>query len=357
MWIRLPNQKASNSARPCLSLVKYCVHNLLALAICAFSGACLFAQIPAFQGQTSSPTLQAPRDKAQPSTTNDPAELAAAVPAINTPREFALQIIHRALLETVWGEPTVSDVRQSIQMFDKKRSSFGKYVRAGRGTGKLRMSLQVPAGDHVNSLLQISDGEMLTTFESIGTHAILTQVDLGKVRERLTITSEVLEDPVVAMYLAIGGQAELLRKLCQKYDFNKVTEGKLHEQKVWWIRGTSVEQPLQKHARASVDVRLFETNLSAVMPKNVKLAIGLNESSFPFWLYQIETWDDSDDGGRSRAYVLTEWDSPMRLTPQQHSPELFRLSTDPWMHEIRDETKLYLPPPQTNLANQHSNLK
>jgi hypothetical protein len=216
----------------------------------------------------------------------------------------------------------------------------------------MRLTLQIPAGDQMNSVLQISDGELLTTYESIGSHTMMTQVDLGKVRERIVITNDVLQDPVIAMYLAIGGQAEELRRVSQKYDWTKVTEGQLGDQKVWWIRGQSTAQPPQSHAKALVDTRLFEQPYDTAIPPNIKLAIGHTDSNFPFWLYQVEKWNDGDSLGRNKSYVLTEWDSPALLLPEQITPDLFRLRADQSLLEIREETKLYLPPPQTNVATQ-----
>ncbi len=278
------------------------------------------------------------------------------IPATPAPRDIGMRILHRTLLESVWGPPTMCDVRQSIQIVDKKRSSFGKYVRTppGQGSGRMRMTLQVPAADQMNSLLQVSDGELLTTYESIGTHSMMTQVDLGKVRERLNITNkETIQDPVIAMYLAIGGQAEVLRKICQKYDWTKVTEGQLGDQKVWWIRGISTAEPVGPVAKATVDIRLFDQTAPMVIWPNVKLAIGHVDSKAPFWLYQVETWSDGDSEGRGKTYVMTEWDAPVRLKPQQLTQDLFQLGTNHSASEVRDETKLYLPPSSSsNMATQ-----
>ena len=144
------------------------------------------------------------------------------IPATAPPQEIGVNILHQSLHEAVWGQPIACDVRQTIEVYDRKMTGFGKYVRGGRGSGKIRMSLQLPAGDQMNSLLQVSDGELLYSMETIGGISKRTRVDLAKVRERLTITTEWLNDPVTAMYLAIGGQAELLRKLCKQYHWNNV---------------------------------------------------------------------------------------------------------------------------------------
>lgn len=373
MWIRLPKQNASKSASTSRLSSWIWRLKLVVFAGCAVWGVGQFSsrslsqeartlpssstvqtQAPSFPQESIPASLQNNSIplSADPGGQSTPTGPAQPIPAIPAPRDIGMRILHRTLLESVWGPPTMCDVRQSIQIVDKKRSSFGKYVRSGKGLGRMRMTLQVPAADQMNSLLQVSDGELLTTFESIGTHAMMTQIDLGKVRERLSITNETLQDPVVAMYLAIGGQAEVLRKICQKYDWTKVTEAQLGDQKVWWIRGISTADPVGPVAKATVDIRLFDQVAPMAIWPNVKLAIGHVDSKHPFWLYQLETWSDGDADGRGKAYVMTEWDAPVQLKPQQLTQDLFQLSTDKSVSEVRDETKLYLPPTSNNVATQ-----
>lgn len=265
--------------------------------------------------------------------------------------EAAVQIVHRALMESVWGSPVLCEVRQNIRQFNKKRSSFGKYVRGGQGSGKMRLSLQVPAGDQMNSLLQVSDGELLSTLLNVGEHSTRTQVDLGKIRDRLTITTQSLQNPVVAMYLAVGGQAELLRKLCQQYQWTSVTEGRLGQSQVWWLTGTPRGDPPLTRGLAPIDVRLFESK-PGPHPHQATIAIGHLQDEAPFWLYQVEETYQDEKQPQWQLSVLTEWDSPIPLTTAQLVPDLFRLgaSDSQALYESRDETKLYLPPQQTNLA-------
>ena len=271
------------------------------------------------------------------------------IPAAPATNEIAGQILNRALLESVWGKPAYCDVRQSVRLFDKKVSSFGKYVRGGQGSGRLRMSLQLPAGDLMNSLLQVSDGELLTTVTSVGSNSTRTLVDLGKIRERLTITTQSLRDPVVAMYLAIGGQAEVLRKLTQQYEWSKVSEGLLGEERVWWLTGSVQPQPPSQHAEAEIDAKLFAESRAGFLPQNAVIAIGHTDASVPFWLYQVEQWRDLDNritnGTSSDLHITTEWASPSYLTPAQLLPDLFKAQpAESVMQETREETKLYLPP-------------
>jgi len=240
-------------------------------------------------------------------------------------------------------------------MFDKKRSSFGKYVRGGQGSGRMRLSLQVPAGDQMNSLLQVSDGELLSTLLDVGNHPTRTQVDLGKIRDRLTITVESLQDPVVAMYLAIGGQAESLRKLCQQYAWTEINMGRLGERQVWWLDGEAIQQPQSVRSLALIDVRLFDERIG-LRPQKARIAIGHSDSPAPFWLFHVdETYQNEHQQLPQRSTqlnVVTEWDSPVVLSASQLVPDLFRLGAadSQSLYESRDETRLYLPPVQNSVA-------
>ncbi len=269
----------------------------------------------------------------------------------SAPPQIAVQILHRSILEAVWGKPMLCEVRQTIVAFDKKRTSFGKYVRGGQGSGRMRLSLQAPVGSRMNSLTQISDGEVLSTLATVGDHSLRTQVDLGKIRDRLTITSQSLHDPVVAMYLAIGGQSELLRKLIQQYNWSQLTEGRWGDEHVWVLRGEAAAEPPLSRSLALIDIRLFE-NRTGLRPNRAEMIVGYLDSSVPFWLYQVkETYqDDSQDS--IKLEVTTEWDSPVVLSNEQLIPELFRLAATEGQsfHETREETKLYLPPSSASIA-------
>ncbi|MEZ6074508.1 MAG: hypothetical protein R3C56_02190 [Pirellulaceae bacterium] len=158
-------------------------------------------------------------------------------------------------------------MRQSVTLFDKQLNGVGKYVRGGQGSGKLKFDLRMPAGDQINTLLQVSDGQRLLSIEAIGDVRRRTEVDLGKVRPRLVLTNESLRDPVVAMCLAIGGQAETLRKIYQKYDWVTVREGKLGDIPVLVARRS-------RFARSQIDIRfhcrvdnlMFVENNSGLLP-------------------------------------------------------------------------------------------
>ena len=277
----------------------------------------------------------------------------AASTSVRTPQEIATQILHLALHESVWGPAAFCSVRQSIELDQQRVSGFGKFVRAGEGSGKLKLSVQMPAGDVMNTVLQVSDGQRLHTVEDIGGKRRRSIVDLDKIRRRLIINNQSLHDPRIAMYLAIGGQAESLRRLSQRYEFFHIRSGTVGETPVWILTGRLAKTPPLIRAEALSDATLFSPNQSALLPTEVQVSIGKAEEggSFPYWLYAVRQERSpeavSDSNHRSRMLLVTEWSDPKPLVEIPERDFFYLASNnDP----IEDETKAYLPP-AVNLAS------
>lgn len=262
--------------------------------------------------------------------------------------ELASQLMHRALHHAVWGPPAFCTVRQRIQVFDRQvSSSSGKFIRVGGGSGKLKLSLQFPAGDSMNTLLQISDGQRLHTIENFGDETQRSIIDLDKVRSRLVINNESVSDPTIAMYLAIGGQAESLRKLCQQYQWTSVKPGTYGEQATWVLTGILAETPPAIRAAAESDIFLQSKNVSGLLPTQVRVAIARTEADDPlqYWLYRVEQRraeaDPSSSERREKLLLVTEWADP-KLIQQSIGKEVFEAAQT--TGAIIDETRRYLPP-------------
>jgi len=264
----------------------------------------------------------------------------------HSPDEMASRIWQQAILQSVWGPPMHCVVRQSIHAFGKQLSGVGDYVRGGQGSGKLKYTLRMPAGDQLNTLLQVSDGQRMLTIEAIGPVQRRTEVDLGKVRQPLIVTNESLRDPVLAMYLAIGGQAEMLRKLYQQYQWQSVREGQLGDIEVWWLNGSLAAEPKAVRSAAAMDECLLQHNNSGLLPTRIEVAIGKPDTAMPFWLYQVEQGLPAEDTGPftggSQLRILTEWATPTQLKPEQIPASLYELPSS--NEQLFDQTEQYLPP-------------
>lgn len=281
---------------------------------------------PATLGEASSPPIASPR----------------------SPHEIGTQILHLALHEAVWGPAAYCNVRQSTQAFDHKITGFGKFIRAGQGSGRMKLSLQFPAGDSMNTLIQVSDGQRLHTIEDIGDIRKRTIIDLDKVRRRLVIDSQTIYDPVIAMYLAIGGQAEAIRKLCQQYEWQEVETSMFGGQSVWVLTGEIAAVPPAVRALANTDLELHVHGENSLIPQFARIMIAKTEADAPFayWVYQIEQWQSANQktsiGVQAGLRTTIEWPDPA-LVNEQIAPDFFQpaSSNDP----LFEETDRYLPPP------------
>lgn len=258
----------------------------------------------------------------------------------------ATQLMLNALRQCVWGPPVRSRVSQSIKLFDRHLTGYGQYAQAGQGTGKLKMSIRFAAGDQLNSFDQISDGIVIYTYHLIGEVSERSRVDLGRVRERLgDVTQAHTEDPIIAMYLGIGGQAELLRKLCQQYTWVDVRPDKIGDINVWWLTGELSTTPPTMRAFAEIDMLLTMGNRSGLLPQTVRVAIGRGEP-MPLWLYRVAQTrlkPMQSVGDASPLEAVIDFSEPQRV---EHMPaEMFHdEKAESSSVPPTDETGKYLPP-------------
>ncbi len=329
MWSRLSNAKAS---------IEYCSQwpwRERTATLAKVFVSCVWLLAPPYF------VLSAPRPTAAQSSL-----AAESIPAEHTPQEISARILQRSILQSVWGPPAYCVVRQSMSMFSMQLHGVGDYVRGGEGSGRLKYNLRMPAGDQLNTLLQVSDGQRLLSIESIGDVSRRTEVDLGKIRPRLMLTSDSLRDPVVAMYLAIGGQAELLRKIYQQYEWVSVRDGKLGDVEVWWLSGIFPSQPVPIRSVAAIDNMLFAENNSGLLPTHIEIAIGKADARLPYWLYQVAQSRVSSELSplalSTELRIVTEWATPTLLAQEQLPPSIFELPSS--SEQLFDETDKYLPP-------------
>jgi hypothetical protein len=243
----------------------------------------------------------------------------------------------------VWGPSVTCKIRQRQTLLDKQLVSIGTYAHAGQGSGQLKMHVRLAANERINTFIQVSDGRVLYSTLHIDGVSRRSRVDLYRIREYLgPITTSSLEDPVIAMYLAVGGQAELLRKLVQQYKWTHVQTGRLEEVEVWWLSGELATEPPAVRALSEVDQLLFAPSNSGLLPTKVRVALGKGEP-FPLWLYQVEQAREESLAGikcNTRLSMLMEFTEPKIV--KDLPPETFQslASND----TIVEETRRYLPP-------------
>ena len=310
--------------------------SIVVWVLCALYASCVNGQSPTFSPLGSTESSPVDLVTSQPQTLTP-------IPATPSPQETATILLHRALRQSVWGPSVTCKIRLRQTLLDKQLVSIGTYAHAGQGSGQLKMHMRLAADERINTLIQVSDGRVLYTTLHIGGVSNRSRVDLYRIREYLgPITTASLEDPVIAMYLAVGGQAELLRKLVQQYKWTHVQTGRLGDVDVWWLSGELATEPPAIRALSEIDQSLFVPNNSGLKPTKVRIALGKGEP-FPLWLYQVEhAREESLAGIKSgtRLSMLMEFTEPKIV--KELPPETFQslASND----TIVEETRRYLPP-------------
>lgn len=326
MWTILPIAQYQKPPKRNAAAIRLSVLVLTAWGFCVVCGAAVVGQPP-----TPTPLGSPERPGLTP------------IPATPSAQETATLLLHNALRQAVWGPAVTCKIRQRQTLLDKQLVTIGTYAHAGQGSGQLKMHVRLAADERINTLVQVSDGRVLYSTLNIGGVSNRSRVDLYRIREYLgPITTASLEDPVIAMYLAVGGQAELLRKLVQQYRWTHVQTGRMDEIEVWWLTGELASEPPAIRALSEMDQMLFAANNSGLLPTKVRIALGKGDP-FPLWLYQVEQAREESLAGiksGTRLSMLMEFTEPKIV--KELPPETFQslASND----TIIEETRRYLPP-------------
>ena len=270
-----------------------------------------------------------------------------------TQAEEAQTLMRLAVLRGVWGPPVHCLVGQEITLLNRTVRGSGLYARGGSGLGEMKMSLEIVAGDHLNILNQVSDRYMLHTSQTIDGKRECRRVDLGRVREYLgRFTEADRDDPLVALHLAIGGQNEKLRALCQQYNWTQVQPGKFAqpggtgEIDVWWLRGERTSAPTALHGLTEMDAMLTRADEAGLAPDHAKIALG-RTPPLQYWLYHVEETRQPTatalGTGQSVVAKVDYYQPVIREMPPamfNYDPEVYASSVE----RMIDETRKYVPP-------------
>lgn len=261
-------------------------------------------------------------------------------------------VVRRAIWQAVWGDAVASRVRQRISMHGKELVGVGSYCHAGKGSSKLKWQMRFAAAAAVTNYLQISDGRLLWTSQQVEEKIQVHRVDLDPIRERIgSVRESDLSNPLLAMELAVGGQAELLRNLYHRYDWDSAVPTKLDQQPVWLLTGEIRQQPPIPAARAPIDQAMQAASQTGLLPQRVRLALGRTDN-FPFFPHRIEYFQRRETDGNATWELVTVIEFFEVSAPGSLERELFQYEVRDTVEAIQDETSKYLPASPLHLTRQ-----
>ena len=264
-------------------------------------------------------------------------------------------ILKRALLNAVWGTPVHCKIHQEITAAGETIRGTGIYARGG--LGEMKLILQAVAGNSQNKLEQVSDGRRLRVVLRINGEEEGYHVDLTRIHKYLGgFTQEDFTDPKVALHLAIGGQNEKLRGLCQLYEWTSVKATTFQqpetsqETEVWELTGIRTVKDGRLNGvlqgTAPIDGGLVASDDAKVAPDTVKIIVARG-GPLPFWLYSVEESRIAPSAlGGDKLSMRIDYFDPIiaKMPPGTFSAEDFASSAGTDI----DETVKYQPPAPPN---------
>jgi len=259
------------------------------------------------------------------------------------PNQLVLQAVHRA----VWGPSFSCRIRQHSVASVHQVEAEGQYWQMGQGTGQLKMMLALKPDKltAITNWLQVSDGRLLWT--SIGGGEPPRRVYLDRVRQALgSIVRDPNQHPEAALYLAIGGHAEMLRCLYFRYRWFKVFAGTdEHGRDVWQLVGTLRTEMPRPSSQTRVDSLLVVPSPAPEVPTDVRLTLGRDEKTLLF-PYKIDYYlrEKSEGGLPGKRVKVSTIERDEVVSPISVSSDFFHFQVPDEAEQIDDETTDYMPP-------------
>jgi hypothetical protein len=254
------------------------------------------------------------------------------------PNQLMLLAVH----QSVWGPAMTYKVHQQTQSFGQNVVVSGEYKTAGGGSGQFRYSARVSCGETITDLLQVSDGRLMYTQVGKDSHK---RVDIDQIRNALgNAIHQAVHRPETSLYLAIGGQPELLRNLYHRYRWYKAVVKKINGVDVWQLVGKLRTNPPSIAGNTDLDTQSMaplapESNV----PTEVILTLG-RSASLPYFPYQVDYLRRvTHKDGTPSTLELVSRVSHSDPIPTTISDKDFLFKVQDSVEQIDNETPLYRP--------------
>lgn len=197
------------------------------------------------------------------------------------------QLVINAIHQSVWGPPISYKVHQSTHAYDQDVVVSGEYRSVGGGTGQFRYTARISSGETTIDTIQVSDGRLMYT--QIGSKESPKRVIVDQVRQALgNAIHQASERPEISIYLAIGGQPELLRNLYHRYRWYKAVARKVNGIDVWQLVGKLRTEAPKLAGNAPLDNQAVSPPpANSSLPTEAILTLG-RSASLPYFPYQID---------------------------------------------------------------------
>ncbi len=168
-------------------------------------------------------------------------------------------------------------------------------------------------------------------------------MNVGSVRAEVAPFGRRLQEvPEAALYLAIGGQAEVLRSLYMHYRWHKAYAVSLDDVPVWQLIGTLRTEPPRIRAEAQCD-QLLKIAPSMIVPQDVRLTLS-RDSARKLFPYRVEyfTRKPNKEGKREDHIPFSTLEYFELNEDIVLEDDAFRSTLQENIHGREDETKRYL---------------
>jgi hypothetical protein len=253
------------------------------------------------------------------------------------------QLVLNAIDQLVWGPSFACSIQQTTELEGQTTLAVGDYWHAGQGSGQFKLSQRFSVNESVTTLLQTSDGRGMRTL--FGSTQKLHSLNLDRIRQSLgTISPERPDREELSIYLAIGGQPEIVRMLYHRYRWTKAFAGAINDEEVWQLIGTLRTDPPRIRGNAPVDVISLRSDPPAILPTDVRLTLRRG-GPVPLSPKRIEYFRRiQDDQGNHSMQQFSAIEYRNLKSPISNTEGLFRYSGEEDAEQIVDETPNYMPP-------------
>jgi len=254
------------------------------------------------------------------------------------------QLVLRAVQQAVWGPSMHCRVKQTSVNGDFQLVGEGEYWTGGLGSGQMKLTMQLAAGELQTNMIQVSDGRLVWT--STDDEEPPRRVSLDRIRSELGgMARNPTGYPQAALYLAIGGHAEMLRCLYYRYRWFKVWAGKDENgNNVWQLVGTLRTEAPSIASYTIADSYYIQAEPPAELPTDVRLTLD-RDGKLPLFPYNVEYYrrEPSLDGIPGKLVPVSSVTHVVIETPITITKELFQYQVREDADRIEDETNDYLP--------------